>query len=143
MSPCPQEGDLRDTRVIAISTIAGIGVVLFAPAGKYVATGMLPGKTTYLTFSRAVQLPGVTLDAGTYIFELLNSPGAPGMVRVASPDRKASYFTGLTSAAERPAGMRDDASVSFGETHAGEAPAITVWWPVGERTGRAFIYRAR
>ena len=134
---------MRNNRT-AISTIAGIGVVLFAlAAGEYVAAATVPEKTTYLTFSRAVQLPGVTLDGGTYIFELLDSPSASGVVRVVSRDRKVSYFMGLTNAAQRPAGMRPDASVSFGEAHAGVAPPIAVWWPVGERTGRAFIYRDR
>src|SRR5438445_5480479 len=117
---------MRNNRT-AISTIAGIGVVVFAlAAGEYVAAGTVPDKTTYLTFSGAVQLPGVTLDGGTYIFELLDSPG---VVRVVSRDRKVSYFMGLTNAAQRPAGVRPDASVSFGETHAGAAPPITVWWP--------------
>jgi len=128
----------------AIWTNVGVGVVVVAlAAAARVAAGTWPERTTYLTFNRSVQLPGVTLDRGTYIFELLDSASAPGVVRVVSGDRKVAYFLGLTNAAERPRGMRSDASVSFGEAQAGAAPPITAWWPVGERSGRAFIYRNR
>jgi len=132
------------THRTAIWRTAGVGVAILAIAvAARAAVGTLPERTTYLTFNRAVQLPGVTLESGTYIFELLDAFGASGVVRVVSRDRKVSYFMGLTNAAERPAGTRLDASVSLGEAPAGGAPPITIWWPVGERTGRAFIYRDR
>jgi hypothetical protein len=128
----------------ALWTRVGVGMVMFAlAAAARTAAGTWPERTTYLTFDRAVQLPGVTLEKGTYIFELLDSASAPGVVCVVSRDRKVAYFMGLTNAAERPRGLRLDVSVSLGEARAGAAPPITVWWPIGERTGRAFIYPGR
>ena len=134
---------MRHNRALVWSLVA-VGMVITALASvRHVVAGTLPERTTYLTFNRPVQLPGVTLTAGTYIFELIDPFSAPGVVRVASRDRKVAYFMGLTNATERRVGTRPDASVSFGEAQAGAAPPIAVWWPVGERTGRAFIYRDR
>jgi hypothetical protein len=122
---------------------AAVGVAVFALAlGQHVAAGTIE-RTTYLTFSQPVQLPGVALGAGTYVFELANPMSAAGVVRVLSRDRRTAYFMGFTNAAERPRGMRHDALVSLGESAAGVAPRITAWWPIGETTGHQCIYPAR
>jgi hypothetical protein len=134
---------MRNNRNV-IWTSIGVALAMFAFAlVQHVAAGTLPERTTYLTFSRSVRLPGVTLDAGTYVFELAGPYNAAGVVRVLGRDRQKSYFVGFTSATERPRGLRLDASVSLGESAAGVAPPITAWWPIGERTGRAFIYPDR
>ena len=124
----------------SLSTV--FGVFLFALA-------IMPGvsgndnaaKTTYLTFSQPMRLPGVALGSGTYIFELANPTTSADVVRVMSRDRKTSYFQGFTRPVERRRQDRLDARVSFGESAPVSAPPITVWWPLGESTGRAFIYR--
>lgn len=97
-------------------------------------------KTTYLTFSQSVQLPGVSLGSGTYIFEVANPETAGDVVRVLSRDRSTAYFMGFTREVVRPHDMRRDQFVSLGEAAAASAPRITTWWPEGESTGRQFIY---
>ena len=124
-------------------TIAVAAIVAVLAAAPRICGGVVAERTTYLTFTKPVRLPGVTLDPGTYIFELSDTLNAPGVVRVASRDRKISYFLGMTHAIERPRDLRFDASVSLGESPAGVAPPITVWWPVGERMGRQFPYPER
>jgi hypothetical protein len=102
------------------------------------AQGSSDHRTT-LTFSKAVRLPGVELNAGSYIFEVA-SPGS-GVVRVMSADRRIAYFQAFTNAVERPAGLeRHDTTVRLREAAAGEAPAIDAWWAEGESRGHAFIY---
>jgi hypothetical protein len=99
-------------------------------------------RTTSLTFSQPVRLPGVALGSGTYIFELANPDSGSDVVRVMSGDRRVSYFQGFTRSVERPEPRnRDAAAVSFGESGPGSAPPITAWWPTGDSTGHAFIYR--
>ena len=44
-------------------------------------------RPNYLTFNKSVALPGVTLAAGSYTFEL-GDPGTLDVVRVSSRDRK-------------------------------------------------------
>ena len=48
-------------------------------------------KLTYLTFSGPVQLPGVTLPAGTYRFQLADPDSSRRVVRVSDKDGSTSY----------------------------------------------------
>ena len=134
---------MRNNRNVVWATV-GVAMVMFVlTLVQAVAARTTAERTTYLTFSGSVRLPGVTLSPGTYVFELLDPFNAPGVVLVRSRDRQTSYFMGFTRGTERPRGLRLDASVSLGESAAGMAPPITAWWPIGELTGREFIYPNR
>lgn len=95
-------------------------------------------KTNHLTFSGAVGLPGVTLPRGTYTFEVVDLH--PAIVRVLSRDGSRLYFTGFTTPVTRPVGQPADRLVTILETPRGVAPRIETWYPLGESTGRRFIY---
>ena len=97
-------------------------------------------RTTYFTFSRTVEMPGVALAAGTYIFEVVNPNGGFDVVRVISRDRKKTYLMRLTRAVERPSRGNLDASITLGETAAGAPPRVNAWYPQSETRGREFIY---
>jgi len=99
-------------------------------------------KTAYLTFSQPLTLPGVGLGSGTYIFEIANPTSGADVVRVMSRDRSISYFMGFTRAVSRPNALPRNQMVSLGESAAGAAPPITVWWPEHDSTGRQFVYPA-
>ena len=94
--------------------------------------------TNLLTFSADVGLPGVTLPRGRYVFEVydLNCD----IVRVLSRDRSRVYFTGFTTHVARPARMDDSRMVTFAETARGIPPRILAWYPVGNASGREFMY---
>jgi hypothetical protein len=47
-----------------------------------------------LTFSTAVMLPGVTLTAGTYVFEAGPGGANPNIVRVMSQNRQKLFYLG-------------------------------------------------
>jgi hypothetical protein len=97
-------------------------------------------RTTYFTFSRAVQIPGASLAAGTYLFELVDSNTSINVVRVMSKDRTKVYLTAFTHLVSRPNDGKLDATIVFSETPAGTPPAIKTWFPQEELTGRQFIY---
>ena len=97
-------------------------------------------RTTYFTFSGTVQMPGVALAAGTYIFEVVNPNGGSDVVRVISRDRKQTYLMRLTRAVDRPSRGHLDASIILGETAAGAPPKVKAWYPQNEIRGREFIY---
>ena len=93
----------------------------------------------YLTFSGPVGLPGVTLEAGTYSFQVVDSMSTSNLILVRN---KATYrvcFMGFTRRVRRPAGLRRDQSVLLGEAPKGVAPPILVWYPIGEDAGHEFI----
>jgi len=110
------------------------------------ALGAVPGdagtdvnRTTRLTFNKPISLPGVTLGAGTYLFERAAPTTALEIVRVSSSDRRFVYFMGYTEMVEVPRGNR--AAVSFGEASAGAATPIAAWYPTDASTGHRFLYR--
>jgi hypothetical protein len=114
---------------------------LVASLSAYVQAGSSRvEKTVYVTFSGSVRLPGTSLPAGTYIFEIANPLTSGDIVRVVSRDRRTSYFMGFTTPVPKPPRLRENAMVSFGESVRGTAPPIMTWWPVGESTGRQFKY---
>src|SRR5215212_3569486 len=60
----------------------------------------------YVTLETPAQLPGITLDPGTYIFEQADAAGAgAGVVRVRSGDGSEVCFLAFTEVIDRPAGM--------------------------------------
>ena len=98
-------------------------------------------RTMHLTFSGAVGLPGVTLSAGTYIFERADPMMSADIVRVLSPDRRQVYFTAFTERVSRPAPR--GRTIVLGEAPRGAAPPILEWYPMGESRGHGFVYDHR
>ena len=96
-------------------------------------------QTNYVTFSRAVALPGVELAAGTYIFELAMPSSERHIVRVMSRDRHQVYLTAFTNIVARPHDLKH--VITFGEAPRNVAPPIKVWYPVSGGDGREFIYK--
>ncbi|MGE0460280.1 MAG: hypothetical protein AB7Q16_02825 [Vicinamibacterales bacterium] len=112
-----------------------LGCVLVVPMHGEVNTL----STNHLTFSGPVSLPGVTLSAGTYVFERAVSTN-PDVVVVRNAERSKVFYLGSTMRASRPAGGRRDLAITFGEAARGVPPPITAWYPIGEETGHAFVY---
>jgi hypothetical protein len=112
-------------------------VVLALSAGAF--AGVF-NHTTYLTFSRAVRLPGVTLPAGTYVFERVALPDRIDLVQVRNRERNKVYLTAFTNMVDRPRDMKPSQWVTFRETKPGAAPEIAAWFPAGESRGHQFVY---
>src|SRR5687767_10771210 len=72
---------------------------------------------TFLTFSGAVEMPGVTLPAGTYVFKLADTPSR-NVVQVWDRDEKKMIGHWLFVQAERPE-VSNETVVMFKETAAG------------------------
>lgn len=93
---------------------------------------------TYLTFSNSVELPGMTLPAGTYIFRLADT-SSRDVVQVLSEDQKQVYGQFLFVQAQRPE-VTGETVIAFRETAEGTAPAIQYWYYPQEKIGKEFIY---
>jgi hypothetical protein len=117
------------------------GVVLLGVLGATAASAFIDSRrTTYFTFSGTVQMPGVALPAGTYIFEVANPEGQADVVRVLSRDRKQVFLMKFTRPIYRQAKGTLKATISFGEAPAGTPPPVTAWYPESETRGREFLY---
>jgi hypothetical protein len=96
-------------------------------------------KLTYLTFSGPVQLPGITLPAGTYRFELADPDSSRRIIRVSDKDGSKNYGMFL-SISDRKLEPSDNPVVMFKETPAGAPQAVQAWFYPGERYGYEFAY---
>jgi hypothetical protein len=95
-------------------------------------------EVTYLTFSNTVEMPGVTLPAGTYMFRLADTPSR-NVVQVLDRDGKDIRGQWLFVQSERPQ-VSGDTVIMFKENRAGATPAIQYWYFPGEKIGKEFIY---
>lgn len=97
------------------------------------------GRASYLTFSGPVALPGVTLDAGSYKFDM-PADSDLSVVRISSRDGSRVFLMAFTRIVNRPRAVAADQHVTLGEARPGEARPIHTWYPSGKSTGREFIY---
>jgi hypothetical protein len=96
-------------------------------------------KRTYLTFSGPVQMPGATLPAGTYTFELANPDSTRHLIRVSEKETNKPIGMFLTIPNERLAPPSENL-VMFAERPAGSPQAIQVWFYPGDKIGEEFVY---
>jgi hypothetical protein len=96
-------------------------------------------KKTVVTFSQPVEIPGKILPAGTYTFQLLDSPSDRHIVQVFNADGSQIIATILAINDYRlqPTG---DTIMKFSE-RAGDAPdALRAWFYPGDNFGQEFVY---
>lgn len=125
-------------RVTAIATTVCLALLVALDLNSATAQDLNPSEKTFLTFSGPVELPGMTLPAGTYTFKLADTPGR-NVVQVFSQDEKDIHGQFLFVQANR----RDatgDTVVTFRETAAGTTPAVQYWYYPGETIGKEFVY---
>ena len=118
----------------------GVGVLLMAITTATAASAQtqVADKRSIYTFNNSVELPGVTLPAGQYVFRLADPDGGRQVLQVLNSEGKVfGMFFSMPIQRAEPA---DTAEATLMEAPAGTPrPIRAVWYP-GERTGREFIY---
>src|SRR5829696_3591422 len=107
---------MRRLRITCSAAVLALGLATAAHADEW-------NKLTLLTFSGPVDMPGVTLPAGTYRFELADPSSGRRVIKVADKDNTKSYGIFLSVANQRmePA---DKPIVMFQEAPAGAPQAV-------------------
>jgi hypothetical protein len=121
--------------MIAITAIAAaVTLSVCIPAGADETT-----KLTTFTFSKAVQLPGVTLQPGRYRFELADPQDNRRVIKVSNENgsKQLAMLQTIPNTLRDPA---KDPIVLFGEVPASEPDAVKAWVYPGETIGYEFIY---
>lgn len=95
---------------------------------------------TFFTFSQPVELPNATLPAGSYLFQLADSPSNRHIVRVMSRDRQKLFTTVMAIPAYTLDSPPDEPQIRFMETPAGGPNVIRIWFYPGRSTGHEFVY---
>jgi hypothetical protein len=112
---------------------------LLAGLGNAPASAQTADERTFFTFSGPVELPGIALAPGTYMFRLIAPNNDHSVVQVLSADGKEIYGLFFTLQLER-APLQSQAGIRFAESKAGAPPAIQAWWYPDDSTGFEFIY---
>ena len=120
------------------SIVADAGAMA-ASSSRAASNLMTLTMTNTLTFSKPVSLPGVTLAAGTYVFEAGPGGTNPNIVRVLSPNRQKLFYLGFTAPIVRPRDAGPDL-LTFGEAANGAPAPILAWYPIGSNSGHEFMY---
>jgi hypothetical protein len=124
-------------RVTSMATACVAAVILMLGASVGAQDFNIHEKT-FLTFSNSVEMPGLTLPAGTYTFKLADTPSR-NVVQVLSQDEKEIHGQFLFIQAQRPE-VTGETVITFRETREGTTPAIQYWYYPGEKIGKEFIY---
>ena len=96
-------------------------------------------RKTNVTFNKPVEVPGVVLPAGSYVFKLADSYSNRHIVQIVSKDQKHLYATILAVPGERlePTGKT---VITFEERAQGAPEAVKAWFCPGDDIGVQFVY---
>jgi hypothetical protein len=126
---------MKRVKLIVTAVVLAVLAVL---AGRVTAQQINTNDKTRMTFTGAVEMPGVTLQPGTYVFRLADSP-TRNVVQVLDEGEKNMIGQWTFVQAERPR-VTEDTLVMFKETREGSTPAVQFWYFPGEKIGKEFIY---
>jgi hypothetical protein len=124
-------------KFIRIFLVAGLAVLLSTTLIQSAAAGVLDGNRTVVTFSQSVEVPGLVLPPGTYVFEQV--AGLQHVVRILSADESHVYAT-LETLPEQLPNPVEKPTFTFEERTTGAPQAIQSWFSPGSSTGEEFLY---
>jgi len=125
------------TRMMTIATAMAVTALVWL-APNVAAQQPDTRDKTIMTFSSPIELPGMRLDAGKYVFRVADT-ATRNVVQVLSEDEQKMLGQWLFVSAERPE-VTGDTVVTFRETNAASTPAVQYWYYPGEKIGKEFIY---
>jgi hypothetical protein len=138
---CDQEDTMkRFAIVIAVFAVMAFTTSAYAQQVEYKVTVKaeeIKGAPNdhFLTFSGPVQIPDVTLPAGTYVFSIV----APSVVQVTSPDRLQQYGMFFTAPVYKLEALADY-EMTIVPTIATAPGRITTWFLPNRERGFEFLY---
>lgn len=126
---------MRRTRI----TLAALCAAVALTPGIAAAQATLADRTTFVTFSGPVSLPGITLPAGTYTFKIADSQTDRHVVQVFNREGTKLFTTLLAVPAQRTEASGDPV-ITFKETPSDRPPAVHYWYYAGEKDGNELVY---
>jgi LPXTG-motif cell wall-anchored protein len=96
-------------------------------------------KTTKVTFSDPVQVPGKVLQPGTYTFRLVDSPSNRHIVQVFDADGT-HLITTILAIPNYQLEVSGHTILAFAERPTGEPEALKAWFYPGDNFGQEFVY---
>jgi hypothetical protein len=121
------------------SALSAAAAAILLTSTMAVAQGQVTdNRLTNITFSAPVSVPGHTLPAGTYRFQLADSNANRNIVQIFDKDNNlVATMLAVPATRNQPQG---DPLVTFKETRSDLPPAVHYWYYAGERTGSELVY---
>ena len=113
--------------------------VLVCVAAVPVAQADPWNKKTIVTLNDSLEIPGMVLDPGTYIFQLADSQSNRHIVQIWTEDGQHLITTILAVPAYRQT-VSDESAFNFDERPADSPMALRTWFYPGDNTGQEFVY---
>jgi hypothetical protein len=126
---------MRLARVVRTACCALALTAMLAPAARADEYT----KTTHLTFSGPVQIPGMTLQAGTYTFKLADPESGRRTIQIWDKEG-GNLLATLLTIPDQMLEPADEPVVLFSEQPAGSPQAVKAWFYPGDRIGQEFVY---
>jgi hypothetical protein len=120
--------------VVSCSLLAGMILAPSSRADEW-------NKRSILTFSEPVEVPGVALQAGTYVFRLADSRSDRDMVQILNKDQTEILAT-IQAIPEYRTNATSQPVVTFYEGHKNSPEAIAAWFYPGDNYGLEFVQQA-
>jgi len=96
---------------------------------------------TRLRFSSPVKVPGATLPAGEYVFQLADLKANRHLVQIKNADESKTFATAQAIPVKRQT-SEGTTTLTFNPTVQGAPPALKAWYYPGSQYGHEFIYSA-
>jgi hypothetical protein len=96
-------------------------------------------KKTIVTFSQPVELPGIVLPAGTYVFKLFDSLSNRNIVQVFNAD-ETKIFTTILAIPNYRLEPSEETILRFDERPRDLPEALRAWFYPGDNFGQEFVY---
>ena len=96
-------------------------------------------KKTYVTISRAIEVPGAILEPGKYVFKLVDSASNRHIVQIMNERENKVLATNLAIAKQRET-PADKTILTFYEMPGGGPEPVRAWFYPGDTIGQEFLY---
>jgi hypothetical protein len=95
---------------------------------------------TILTFDQPVEVPGMVLPAGSYTFQLMDTPSTDHHIVQIFDKGGSKLITTVLAVNESRTAATDKTVTTFYEVPAGKPQALHVWYYPGRTVGQGFVY---
>lgn len=96
-------------------------------------------KKTVVKISEPMEVPGATLEPGTYVFKLVNLAAERHVVTVMNEDQNKTFAT-IIAIPNYRLEPKDKSTFLFWETPAGQPRALRAWFYPADNFGQEFLY---
>jgi hypothetical protein len=117
--------------LLSCAAISGVGLIQSANADEW-------DKKTTVTINEPIELHHKVLEAGSYVFKLLDSQSDRHIVQIYTADESKLLDTILAIPNYRLQ-PRGHSVFTFWETPAGQPPALRAWFYPGDNFGQEFL----